>query len=222
MWDCSSSFVITAFLAVVLSFATIAFADDYIETTGATNGILVWGDATGGQTRLAQKVTVATAGTVETAEACFKENTGAPTDDVVLGFYTDNAGEPDAPVASAQIDGTVGSTNQRHTFTFTPFAVTATDYWVVLSRSGSLDPSNFYSNCGDDASGTEFLYERSGSWNSYTGTGNIAFNVVTGSSTPPATTTASTINNPNQDMFNAIVVFFMSWFGVMWILRKRS
>jgi len=39
---------------------------------------------------------------------------------------------------------------------------------------------------------------------------------------PPATTTASTtlINNPNQDMFTGWLVFFMAWFGIMWMFRR--
>jgi len=41
---------------------------------------------------------------------------------------------------------------------------------------------------------------------------------------PPATTTASTtiINNPNQDMFNGFLIFFMAWFGLMWMFRRPS
>jgi len=36
-----------------------------------------------------------------------------------------------------------------------------------------------------------------------------------------ATSTMQIVVNPNQDMFNAILLFFMSWFGIMWMLRRR-
>jgi len=38
-------------------------------------------------------------------------------------------------------------------------------------------------------------------------------------STTVATTT--TINNPNQDVFNGVLLFFIGFFGIIWLFKKR-
>lgn len=39
-------------------------------------------------------------------------------------------------------------------------------------------------------------------------------------STTTSTTTVSIVNNPNQDVFNGIMVFLISLFGILWVFRK--
>jgi len=40
--------------------------------------------------------------------------------------------------------------------------------------------------------------------------------------TTATTTTAGLINNPNQDFFNGVVLFLVSFFGTVWLFRRRT
>jgi len=77
---------------------------------------------------------------------------GSPTDEVILEVYTDGTGEPGTLLATADnsINGSTlseGWANRKICrFSFnSPVSISSgTTYWLVLSRTGSVDSDNFY------------------------------------------------------------------------------
>ena len=80
----------------------------------------------------------------------FMDNTGTPTDAVIIKLYDDSGGAPGSLIgtgtsitAAAIIAGTTSTSKYFRTVFFQPPSVTAgSTYWIELSRSGSLDSSN--------------------------------------------------------------------------------
>lgn len=75
--------------------------------------------------------------------------TGNPTDNIVVGIYSDNADKPNVLIGStASLSGkqiTSKLDGEFYIFNPAPGALTAgTKYWIVVNRSGATDMVNFY------------------------------------------------------------------------------
>jgi hypothetical protein len=93
---------------------------------------------------------------------------GSPTDNVELKVFTDNGGEPSTTQVggTASLDASTLTTAwENHTLEFATSVTlaAATTYWLVISRSGSVDGSNFFAaETGTDITGeVSFVYDDS-------------------------------------------------------------
>lgn len=78
---------------------------------------------------------------------------GAPSDNLRVRIFTDNAGVPGSSLESSTIVGSgVSSTMGWVTFTFTGNSLleSGTTYWLVVDRSGSADPEDYYEIAVDE------------------------------------------------------------------------
>ncbi len=112
--------------------------------------------------------------------------TGTPADNLVFAIQADSAGSPSGTdIITATIAGTTFTTGSSpYTITFAPAQTlsTSTAYWVVLSRSGAQDASNYY-NYGAVNSGGNGYYYNGTAW-AYTGWGSeftLDYSYTTGS-----------------------------------------
>lgn len=73
---------------------------------------------------------------------------GDPADDVTLKWYTDASGAgPGSLLAGGTIDGAAVGTAHRYVWVALSQVITpapGTSYWIVLERSGSMDPEHFF------------------------------------------------------------------------------
>ena len=75
--------------------------------------------------------------------------TNSPTDTIQCDIYSDNSNLPNISLASADstIDASsLTTTSTYYSFTFTngPSITSGTNYWIVLTRTGSVDATNYY------------------------------------------------------------------------------
>lgn len=125
------------------------------STTATSTQLLVaqglsaegWGLSTANKRKLAQSFSANDVATVDTIQIVLNKG-GAPTDNVVIDLETDSAGTPSGTsLATASVTGTTLTTSLATT-TFPLSAQVAlasgATYWIVMSRSGALDNTNFY------------------------------------------------------------------------------
>jgi hypothetical protein len=127
------------------SYAGAAVAGDAFShyTTSTASQFI---GATSGEARAAQSFFLK--GTLAFVEVNVQRS-GSPTDDLVLEIQTDSGSN--TPSGTVLLSGqVVGSSLPSGSFAWTRFAfdptplTPGTKYWLVLSRSGSIDASNFY------------------------------------------------------------------------------
>lgn len=113
----------------------------------------------------------------------------------------------------------------------TPYALTGSTTYAIVLRSATHDASNYIA--WDGASTNAYTNGRwaysNNSGSTWTGGGNYDMGFETysasaggGTTTTTATSTATIIQNPTQDLFNGILLFFGSCATVIWILTKRK
>jgi hypothetical protein len=130
--------------------------------------------------RLAQSF-VAPAGFLLDRIAVKLRRVGAPTDDVAVSVCADSAGAPaGSALATAYLDGENVKTRARwEWFTFSsPVALTASaTYWIVVERSGFLDPDAYYAaELCDGDHGNLLAYTGGGAWVTHPASGQrLAF-----------------------------------------------
>jgi hypothetical protein len=112
---------------------------------------------------------------------------GSPADNVSLDIYSDSSSTPNASIATADnvYAGTVLSGTQTWVeYQFgTPVSLSAaTKYWFVLTRSGSVDASNYYlarqSTTSSYANGGRSILV-SGTWGAESASADLAFQILT-------------------------------------------
>ena len=102
--------------------------------------------ATSGSVRLGQGFQISIAWTLKTLAVRAKA-VETPADNLVLSIFSDSSGQPGSSLGSASVAGaSIGTELDWVTATLaTPLALSAsTPYWIVVSRSGSVDPANYY------------------------------------------------------------------------------
>lgn len=202
---------------------TYAFANYTISTNTNVAALADWGSV---NERVGSHFVTIGAGTADSVDFCLKNDGGSPSG-IVLLFMADSGGSPSTVIASSTASGAI-STAQRYTFTFSsPVSLSAaTDYWIMAVPSGG---GSTLANCGlgSDTSGyaTKYSSNNGASWSTLTGTTqNFSFLVTeSGGGGGATTTTASTtmMSNPNQDVANGIYLYFVGFFGIIWLFRKR-
>jgi len=160
------------------------------------------------------------AGTIETAEICL--GNGATT--IPISIRTNNAGEPSSTeIGTGEIAGPTDPA-ARYTVTFdTPVTVDAsTQYWLVVEGDAS-NPQP----CGEGGT-TNGSFPVEFDQGSGYATSNMVPNMVVfvteggggGGTTSTSTATTTLINNPNQDLFNGLVLFFGVFWFVVWFFKR--
>lgn len=108
---------------------------------------------------------------------------GTPADNLVVSLCADNAGVPGTVLASCTTLGTEIDENLKwHTFQLNTRVdlIAATTYWIVIERSGALDPDNYYKidtneDCGYTSGAFRITY--GGSWLAATPDVDLVFSV---------------------------------------------
>jgi len=154
---------------------------------------------------------------------------GSPGSHLEYAIYDDSGGHPGAQLgvttAVSGITGTFGWATSTMSSVIT--LNTATTYWLVLQRDDALNGSNyweFYLSSNTPTYGGYWQYY-SGGWNA-AGSHEMWFQIYGtaggggGGSTDNGTTTVSSTDQSEQNLFNAFIIFFLSFFGVVWLFRK--
>lgn len=138
-----------------------------------TNDALVMGSSTGavipqfedidtdtGQA-FGNNTTIKLAQSIQCASDCTISGVGlnikkilAPTDNFIIGLFDDSAGAPGTELASSTIAGTSITTSYAYyaaQLTSSQTLTAATQYWLVMYRSGAQDASNYYATNGGAA-----------------------------------------------------------------------
>jgi len=198
------------------------------ETTGDNVGYTGNGEMT------AQPFTVAS--TCYPTDISFHMKTvGTPVDDLTYSIYDDNSGEPGTQLAVTPAVAGITGTYAWATSTLTTSITLspATTYWLVFSRSGSLSTVNYWmvfisDNIPTYSAGANKGYMKfyDAIWNGG-GNHNTWFQLYGGSapgggfeSTDWGGAT-STIEQSQTNLFYGFFVFFVSFFGVVWLFRKN-
>jgi len=219
------------FLFSYFLFVLPAFADETIVFTTTTDGdILLLG---GGRTGLAQRF-VPSADAVSAIVTAYGYHVGSGSGDVLLSIQGDAAGQPDgSTIASTTIDHQdftdtdCGSPNPPIAFPeMTAALLNGVTYWLVFTAPDAVFPTDGYSLCTE--AGDEDFLGTQGSWGDDVRKdmkGQIELFAASGgeegATSTAATSTEMTIHNPNQDLFNGIMLLLMSYLGVVWLFRRR-
>ncbi|MCX6224754.1 MAG: hypothetical protein NTV01_08400 [Bacteroidia bacterium] len=131
----------------------------------------------------AQKFTAGATDYVGTVIMPFLKN-AAPTDNITCDIYSDNSGTPNVSLqaSSNTIAGSGLSTTITNYIEFTFDGslqlASGTDYWLVVSRSGAADDTNYYGWSGDYSNvyGVVKIYNGA-DWNGATGAKGLQFSI---------------------------------------------
>jgi len=158
---------------------------------------------------------------------------GSPADGMIISIQEDVAGEPsgtDITVSDPENPPADTCGQREFVFTGAPEMTDATQYWLIFKRSGTPGDTGSFSICSDGAEpyavGPLWYHHNGDNWTEFLRNAVVELFFVTGGGgggEPTATTTASTvINNPNQDFFNGVLLFLVSFFGTVWLFRRRT
>lgn len=99
-------------------------------------------------TKVAESFTLPVNAPFLLAEAFVRcKRVGTPADNITVAIHADSSGSPGAAIESSSIVGsTLGEDMNWHQFLYSLANSLAygTTYWIVVSRSGSNDPDNYY------------------------------------------------------------------------------
>lgn len=226
-------FWITVFVAFMLGlgWAASVFADYSIEVNNDGATTFTFGND---EYRYdAQSFTTEGTEPISSVEANVYK-VGSPIDGMEWALQSDDGGEPDGVdivvSGSETITPTACGTPTTFEFTDAPALDDATTYWLVLRRTGDFDEGgNIYGVCQDTADpyagGFEAYYHSGSLWTPRSGRDvrmTIYFVEGGGGGGETATATSTVINNPNQDFFNGVLLFLVSFFGTVWLFRRRT
>jgi len=207
-------------------FPSFSYAEVCAINSASRNGTIQWGKSTTYQ-KLAQPFTVTSACTL-TAVGVLVQKDGSPVDAGVVSIYTDSTGSPGTLVETGtNITPAASYAVATSTFGGTHVLAVSTTYWVVNTRTGSLSDTNNYdqgvSNTsppfGDikkydgatwstEAAGYNFDFEVDGTFSG--GGGGVDYSMAT-----------SSIDTAQQNLAWAFLVFFISMFGVVYLLSNK-
>lgn len=229
------------FLSLVLFFLPgFALASTSITTYSSITNTTRIGDVSS-HTYQAQSFTATVTGSISTLQFYSGTSDGSPSDGLTVSLYTDSAGSPGTSLVSQTVPNSALGGNNLVTVTFsTPTSVVSgTSYWVVITRQGSVNGTNYY-NWGIDCSnayggGLLKVGDVTPTW-SVLNTGcdgalvisqdtmappPTVFEYLFGAVTTTASSTVSIVDNPTQDMFNILALFSLWFFGIYWVFSKK-
>lgn len=212
-----------AFSILAFSVPTAAFADcaqtnfNSGYSTGAEN-LTVYG---------ATQFTATCSGTISSVDLGVKIN-GVPPN-VKLELWGDNGSSAPSTLIQAGDDTVVtgfGGTCGIHAFTFStaPSVVSGTKYWLVAHQDSSSGYPNNMVWCydGSNTSGLFRLSTDGSSWGSPDPQMYFDFNIIAGGGGGiPIGGATSTLEQAESNLSTAFGLFFVSMFGMIWLLRKR-
>lgn len=160
------------------------FARFLQEAQDTSDAVQVGVGLAGNASKAAQSFQTATAGELASVDV-YVNKVGSPTDNMTVGLYSDNGGEPGSLLASATVivPASAGTNPKyvRSTF-FSPYPLVAsTTYWLQLEKLGSTSATDYYKwykNASDvyaNGEAKRFL----ASWVSATGDFRFKFNIRT-------------------------------------------
>jgi len=217
-------FGVFMFFLPVVSFAeTVNFATSYdnAHTTGNTTV----------QQYAIQFTTTAAATDAVVSGHIYK--LGSPSDNFVMKIVADNSAAPTGATigtATQAFSGISGTSSAdcptATTMTFSGMTMPAGTYWLVYTRSGAVSDTDRYARCDLDAytTYTDDTYNGS-SWSAVSGVGNVYASIVLSSAAAPAVPiggATSTIEQSQQNLSYALLLFFFVFFGVVWLLGKSK
>jgi len=205
-------------IVVFLPFMTYA-ACTVTTTTGTTADVSAFGHSS--EQLNAVLVTPACSGFV--SSLTFRARAvGSPAQPVTVAFYSTTGSDPDAQLYESSAVA-VGAVGDYQVDFLTPASLTASaDYWVVF-KTTSFNGSNFYSLSGDVSGGVNRAWTGSAWSNDYPDAlPNLTFDVV--DTPPPAPDlggATSTVEQMQSNLGSAFYIFFIAFFGMVWLLSKN-
>jgi len=203
-----------------------AFADCDVVTTTASTPIASWGHTS--SQRLGQSFVAGCSGTVDAVTFTASQVHGTP-ENASIGIWSDSSSNPGSDLGS---DGTI-SVSGVNSYIATPSAsvTSGSTYWVVFDSPGGYSGSNYFTSYG---SGSGYGGNLSSGFNgsvwdtTYNGAIEVAVDVHIsagggggGTTTPEAVAAAtSTVDQAEQNLYNGFAVFFISFFGMVYLMRR--
>lgn len=224
-WRSSRIVVASLAVAAILS-PSVSFADCTASTTVATPAAANWGYQTTNQHRFGQSFSAACSGTLSSI-LLYAGHVGTVGDHTYITLEADNAGSPSgtALATSANVDpaaSVVGASGpwsaSTYTFSSPPSLSSGVTYWIVTHRTGADDTGAYYAAAGESG-GTGGKTYASGSWSAAGNSMVYQFTLV--GDTPTAADATSTVDQAEQNLSTAFFLFFVSMFGMIWLLRKH-
>jgi len=215
---------LTLFLTPSFVFADTATVDTTSGTSAQDGG---FGHVVGaGPFCRIQKFQIPVDGTIDSITTEIKKD-GSPSDDVVLSLYDDLTTSALSSVTVTNSNFTTSYASTVFTFSSPVSVLGNTDLYFVLRRSGAANNTNNWD-----------VLERSPKVYTYSAGSNNGANdcdsendhnatfdsIITYSYTPtptPSTATTTTINDPNRDYFNLIVLFWVGFFTIVWLFKRK-
>lgn len=206
--------------------APSAHADYVINTLGTSNANTQWGSAI--VTRIAQSLTTVNGTDVLTNVATYATVNGGAGQSYYLTLEADAAGVPSGtPLDTSTTVSNANSCSTAATTTFSGSVALAGSmkYWLVFHGVSAPDAVNYNGGCGDTdsyAGGTQL--RDVGGWSDQSIDEKLVAYFVTpgggggGGSTATATTTA--VDNPTQDYFMGVMMFYMAAFFIVFIFKR--
>lgn len=222
-----------------------AFASVCASNFGGDDSNQRWGFTAGLPELIAQEFTTGSACTL-TSVSIRAAKFNSPVDHVKIEVRTDNgSNSPSATVldsATASPDPGASYGTTTATMTGAVSLTAGVKYWVVFSRTGSLDSTNNYNAPLSTTGSGGFLNSQSFDGTSWSSQGGTYTNPIEvdgttgggggGSASPYptgytvfgnlASTSFSIVDNPVQDLFDGVILSLSAFFGTIWFFRKRK
>lgn len=223
----SSRIAVASLAAAAILSPSVSFADCTASTTVATPAAANWGYQTTNQHWFGQSFSAACSGTLSSI-LLYAGHVGTVSDHTYITLEADSAGSPSGtPLAtSANLDpsATVAGASgpwaaSTYTFSSPPSLSSGATYWIVTHRTGSDDTSAYYAAAGESG-GTGAKTYASGTWSAAGNSMVYQFTIVGGASGGGADAT-STVDQAQQNLSTAFLLFFVAMFGMIWLLRKH-
>lgn len=215
---------------IVIPYTTYA-SDTYQALGDGSSTTCRLGDISD-RTKNAQSFTVPSNFTLDTVATYFDGSDGSPADNVQILLASDSSGSPGSTLATGSY--TTPADSAWATTTLSYSLTSGTTYWLVWSRSGSLDGSNFrrmYGTTLSSYSGNAAVYNGS-SWSNtpiigvctaLDFTATLAMTTgVGGEGTATDTSATSTIDQVQNNLFYGFCIFFMTFLTIIYLFKKRS
>jgi len=215
-------------LTAILVFPTSTFAALIIDNSANStdSSPALWGvnvPATNQCQRVGQSFTLVNDTTVTSVRLRHSKQAN-PVDNLLMEIQSDAAGIPDGvALASSSYAGTSlpGSDGIVTVDYNVEVDLEPGTYWIVSLRSGSYDNDDYYRNYGTSASLVgEAKCDNSNAYATSLTNPDFYFQVYGTENTSNSTST-NIVSNPQQNVFNGFLLFFVSLF-TMYILIKKA
>jgi len=203
-------------------------AADYTVTTGDADATNVAAGSSSNYLTGSDFDTIG-AGTIQTGWVKMNINAGSPTNFVVRLYESDGTNPTGSPIAEDATNHTTATSCAQETATVnfdfgSPVSVNAsTEYWIVVGIVGG-DGSNFYNSCRGNAGNTSTTGSTNTNWSTGLTTNDISFEVTVvegGGGGGGSGVATSSLEQVQENVYYGFVVFFMSMFMTLWLLRGK-